>query len=196
MSTSISTPLIVGIGGSVTGDTPSDSALRYSMDIISGHSVRSKLFLGHEVLLPMYRTDEPSRTPHARALIEAIREADGIVLASPGCHGTFSGTLKNVLDYIEDIRTDARPYLEGRAVGIIVAASGWRAPGMALSSIRSVVHALRGWPTPMGVILNSDEAVFASSGQVDDEALAAQLQIMAGQVVRFTHWTANAKLTG
>ena len=50
-----------------------------------------------------------------------------VVIASPGYHGTVSGLVKNSLDYLEVLREDDRPYLDGRAVGVIaVASSGGR----------------------------------------------------------------------
>ena len=85
-------------------------------------------------------------------LIEAVREADAIIIATPGYHGGVSGLVKNALDTLEELRADDRPYLDGRAVGCIVTAYGWQAAGSVLTSLRSIVHALRGWPTPFGAL--------------------------------------------
>ena len=52
-----------------------------------------------------------------------------------------------------------------------------------LVSLRSVVHALRGWPTPLGVAINVAKPQFAEDGSVVDPALAQQLDIVAAQVV-------------
>ena len=81
--------------------------------------------------------------------VEAVRAADGLVIATPGYHGPVSGLIKNALDALDGLRDDERPYLEGRAVGCIVTADGWQACGTALASLRTIVHALRGWPTPV-----------------------------------------------
>ncbi len=63
------------------------------------------------------------------ALVEAVRECDGLVLGSPAYHGGLSGLVKNALDYLEDLHDDAPPYLDGRAVGCIVCAhTGGRRP--------------------------------------------------------------------
>ena len=63
--------------------------------------------------------------------------------------------IKNALDYAEDTAKDARPYLDGRAVGCIACAYGWQATDSTLIAMRSIVHALRGWPTPLGVAANT-----------------------------------------
>ncbi|WP_163579655.1 NADPH-dependent FMN reductase, partial [Klebsiella pneumoniae] len=78
---------------------------------------------------PMFAPERPDRSDEARALIAALRRADGIVISSPGYHGSMSGLIKNALDYTEDMRDDAQPYFDGRAVGCIACAAGWQATG-------------------------------------------------------------------
>ena len=101
------------------------------------------------------------------ALVGAVRACDGLIIASPGYHGSVSGLVKNALDGLEDLRDDRRPYLHGRAVGLIVTADGAQAGGSTLAALRSVVHALRGWPTPLGVVMGGadDEARLAGPGR-------------------------------
>jgi len=89
------------------------------------------------------------------------------------------------LDYVEDLRDHERPYLDGRAVGCIVCAYGWQATTTTLVSLRSTVHALRGWPTPLGVAINSAQTVFDDSGQVVDKQCAQQLTMLSSQVLDF-----------
>jgi FMN reductase len=87
---------------------------------------------------------------------------------------------------LEASRGEARPYLDGRAVGCIVTADGWQAAGTTLSALRDVVHALRGWPTPLGVTLNpSAGKLFDDAGEFRDERDARQVEMLAGQVVGF-----------
>ena len=131
-----------------------------------------------------------ARTDKVAALIDGLRRADGIIITSPGYHGTVSGLIKNALDYVEDMAKDERPYFEGRAVGLISVAAGWQATGTTLATLRSIVHALRGWPTPMAVTVNSRMPVFADDGTVCDAALGSQLDTLASQVVGFARMRA------
>jgi FMN reductase len=133
----------------------------------------------------MYTVDRSGRTAAAIALVEALAQADGVIVASPGYHGGISGLVKNALDYIEDLRDDARPYLDGRAVGCIVCAYGWQATTTTLVSLRSTVHALRGWPTPLGVAINSAQKTFDDTGRVLDDHCAQQLTALSGQILDF-----------
>jgi FMN reductase len=92
--------------------------------------------------------------------------------------------VKNALDYTEELRMDARPYLDGRAVACIACASGWQATTTTLISLRSIVHALRGWPTPLGVAINSTVTRFDADGGVD-ESVGRQLETAGREVVAF-----------
>src|SRR5262249_20408074 len=116
--------------------------------------------------------------------VDALREADGVVLVSPGYHGTVSGLVKNALDYVEALRADRRPYLDGRAVGCVALAQGWQAAVTTLTALRSIVHALRGWPTPLGAALNSSEVTFDADGCSDPQVEKA-LRTIGEQVVEF-----------
>ena len=112
-----------------------------------------------------------------------------LVIASPGYHGGISGLVKNALDYLEELREDPRPYLDGRPVGLITTGAGWQATMTTMQSLRSVVHALRGWPTPLGVAVNSTEATFAPGGPCSVPAVHAQLRAVGEQVMQ---WAGHA----
>ena len=145
--------------------------------------------------MPIYSPEHIERNAEQRELVEAVRQADGIILASPGYHGGISGLVKNALDLLEDLHNDRRAYLDGRAVGCIVTAGGWQTVGSTLASLRSIVHALRGWPTPLGVGLNIAERIFDSSGDCIDPAAAKQLATVGHQVVEFARRWMNHGLT-
>lgn len=136
--------------------------------------------------LPIYDPNISSGSSELEVVLSAVREADGILISTPGYHGSVSGLIKNTLDALEGLREDRRPYLDGRAVGCIVTADGWQACGTALSSLRTIVHALRGWPTPLGVTFNPAAApLFDEAGDLRDPGNARQVEMLASQVVDF-----------
>jgi FMN reductase len=182
-------PLIVGLGGtgSTTGST--ERILRQALNAAQNAGAETLFFDGKALDMPMYNYGGV-RTEQALALISALRRADGIIIASPGYHGTVSGLIKNALDYVEDMARDERAYFEGRAVGLIAVAAGWQATGSTLATLRSITHALRGWPTPMAVAINSAQPVFNDEGALIDAGIAGQLDILAGQVVEFARMKA------
>lgn len=177
--------LIVGLGGTNRPLSSTERALQVSLRAAEAAGAETVLLGGTDLDLPMYGPDRPDRDEGALRLVELLRQADGVIIASPGYHGILSGLVKNALDYIEDMRDDDPPYLDGRAVGTIACAYGWPATIHTLASLRSVAHALRGWPTPMGAGINSSEPIFGPDGDVVDPRSRFQLELVGQQVVEF-----------
>lgn len=159
--------------------------LRAALAATENLGARTKLIAGEDLALPLYAPKDGARDGRAQAMINALRTCDGVIIASPGYHGSISGAVKNALDYVEDLRGDIRPYLDGRAIGCIACASGWQATGPVLAALRSIAHALRGWPTPLGIAATGAHGLFDDQGACTDNALNAQLNIMADQMVGF-----------
>ncbi|MDZ4735980.1 MAG: NAD(P)H-dependent oxidoreductase [Rhodospirillaceae bacterium] len=178
-------PLIVGLGGTNRESSSSEKALRLAMRAAERRGARTEVLAGAALDLPMYVPDTTARDPKATRLVTLLREADGVILSSPGYHGSVSGLLKNALDYIEDMRGDDRPYLHARAVGCIVCAYGWQATGTTLVAMRSIVHALRGWPTPLGIAINTAETGFDDAGDCRSREVARNLDLLGEQVIGF-----------
>ena len=142
-------PLVVGLGGTLRSNSSTERALRYCLESVERQGGRGKLFCGEDLDLPMYAPHQLERTPKALELVGALRDADAVVVGSPGYHGAISGLVKNALDYIEDLREDPRVYLDNTPWGCISCAYGWQAAVGTLGQLRSVGHALRAWPTPL-----------------------------------------------
>ena len=179
-------PLVVGIGGTTRAASSTERALGFALRGAEEAGARTQLFGGTFLhALPHYAPEDPARTDAQLELIEAVRAADAVIIATPGYHGGVSGLVKNALDTLEELRADSRPYLDGRAVGCIVTAYGWQAAGSVLTSLRSIVHALRGWPTPFGAGINTLETRFESAQQCSDAKVADQLATVGRQAAQF-----------
>src|SRR5258708_14352640 len=113
----------------------------------------------------MYAPYELERTPWALELVSGLRDADAVVVGSPGYHGAVSGLVKNALDYIEDLREDRRGYLDNTPWGCISCAFGW--------------------PTPRGVAINSADQIWHHAGELTDTTVCEQLDLLATQLLPF-----------
>lgn len=180
-----STPYIVAVGGTVRANSSTELALRHVLQALERGGARTRMISGQALQLPLYQPDNAQRTEQARVLVAELALADGIVIGSPGYHGSISGLVKNALDYAEDLRGDERPYFSGRPVGCIATAGGWPAAVNTLNALRDIVHALRGWPTPMGAAINSSESVFDQSGACIAPRVAQVLDLMAEEILGF-----------
>ena len=176
---------VVGIGGGSRDGSLTEIALRVALKETERLGAVTSCFAGETLSrLPIYRTDVPL-TEEAQALVAAVRQADGVIIATPGYHGGISGMVKNALDILEETRADQRPYLDGRSVGCIVTGFGWQTCGTTLSGVRSIVHALRGWPTPLAAALNVSDNPFDAEGSCVDTKARQQLETVGRQVVAF-----------
>jgi len=178
-------PRIVLVGGSTTPGTTAQSVLNHVAQLVREMNGLPEVFDSSEIDLPMFAPESPARTSAALRLIESLRASDGVILVGASCHGTISGMLKNALDYAEDMVRDPSPYFDGRPVGLIATESASREMGGMMMSLRSVVHALRGWPTPLGITITGGTVVFDRDGNCVQPDLAKQMRVLAQQVMGF-----------
>ncbi len=176
---------MLGIGGSLRDGSQSERALRIALAGAAEAGATTSAVTGGGLALPFYDAGDAERSGGATELIEAVRHADGLIVVSPGYHGAMSGLVKNALDYVEDLRSDVRPYLAGRAVGVIAVAHGWQAAVTTLTQLRTIAHALRGWPTPLGGAVNTAEVKFDESGGASEEKVVDNLRLIGRQVTEF-----------
>lgn len=183
--TNANIPLIVGIGGTTVPGSSTERALAIALRAAEAAGLRTRIF-GGDVLarLPHYTPRAEDRTGAEDDFVAAVREASGIILASPGYHGSVSGLVKNAIDLIEETARDPRPYLDDLPVGLIATAYGWQATGSTVAALRSIVHALRGWPTPFAATVNSTLCKFDDAGGCSEPAVFDQLTRVGQQVAR------------
>jgi FMN reductase len=178
-------PHIVGLGGTSRPNSSTEHAVRAALAAAERLGARTSFLGGEDLEFPTYAPHRAEPPEAVRKMVRTLAQADGVILASPGYHGGVSGLIKNALDYIEELRGAPTPYLAGRAVGCIVTAGGWQAGGATLTAMRNIVHALRGWPTPLGVIINTSEPVFELDGVCGQPRVQEQLEVLAAEVVGF-----------
>ncbi len=187
------TPFIVGLGGTTRPGSTSERALRVALARAAALGCETLALAGPQLPGDIFDPARPERSDAARTLVEALRRADGVLIATPAYHGGISGLVKNALDFTEDLRDDPRVYLQGRAVGCIVCAEGAQAMGSTLAALRAIVHALRGWPTPFGAAINSSAKPFGGPGQAADAVAIQACELVADEVVGFARMTASLR---
>ena len=178
-------PYIVGIGGTTRHGSTSERALGVALAFAKAKGCDTRLFGASDLPGETYDPTRTERSEQAATMVAELRRADGVVIATPSYHGGISGLVKNAIDFVEDMRDDERPYLDGRAVGCIVVADGPQAIGATLMALRAVVHALRGWPTPYGAALNPRSALFGDPHALPDPAAVRACEIVGREVVSF-----------
>jgi FMN reductase len=177
------TPLVVGIGGTTVPGSSTERALKIALRGAEAAGMRTRLFDGEYLArLPLYTPNLGERTAEELKFVTAVREASGLILASPGYHGSVSGLVKNALDLMEETAKDPRPYLNDLPVGVVVTAYGWQAIGSTVAALRSIIHALRAWPTPYAGGVNSTLCRFDALGGCTDAGVEQSLIRIGEQV--------------
>jgi len=178
---------VLGLGGSLRQPSQSETALRMALRGAEDAGAVTEVFTAENLDLPLYPGMHASGAggrERIDALLAAVRRADGLIFASPAYHGTVSGTVKNAIDYLQSLADDDPPYLDGRAVGVLSTGDGVQATVQTVDTLRNIAHALRAWPTPLGVTVH-EAARSLRDGKVHDEQTAALLRTLGAQVVEF-----------
>ncbi|MTH79985.1 NADPH-dependent FMN reductase [Paracoccus aestuariivivens] len=181
-------PFIIGFGGTTRAGSSSEKLVRAVLTACENEGAQTRLFDGAFLArLPHYAPEKPERTVEQREFVEAVRQCNGLVIGTPAYHGGISGLVKNALDLLEDLRGDPRVYFDDCPVGLVVSAAGWQGTGITLSALRDMVHAMRGWPTPIGISVNTLAGpLFDASGAITEPQLDATIAGQASQIMRFT----------
>jgi FMN reductase len=175
----MSAPHIVALGGTLRPESVTGRLLAAALDLAAAKGARTTLLTGDDIAFPHYEPGNAEGNAAIGRYLEALRSADAVIVGSPGYHGTLSGLVKTALDYVEQLRADERVYFDGLPVGLVATAAGWQAAVSTLQALRTITHSLRGWPTPMGLAINTAEA---------GDAIAQcqpQMAIMVDQIFDF-----------
>lgn len=120
--------------------------------------------------------DEPVPGGQTEAIRRRVAEADGIILATPVYHGSYSGLLKNFLDHLEGDAFADKP------VAILANGGGPRSSIAACDQLRTVVRAISGWSVPTQV---GSTASDFTDGEPND-AVAGRMDAMVAELMAFT----------
>jgi|SRR5690349_6126392 len=141
-------PLVVGLGGSTRHLSRSLDSLRIALEGAERAGAAIMLLDIHQLDLPMFDAEAPNyELENVRTMLEVVRSANGLIVASPIYSETVSGAVKNALDYLSILELDERPGLHGKAVGRISVTRGNPSPGASLI-VEIVCRGLGAWILP------------------------------------------------
>jgi FMN reductase len=179
----MATLTVVGLGGSIAGVSRSRAALQVALAGAAEAGAETKLLDLRELDLPMFDPDHREPTPAARELLESCHAADGLVWSSPLYQGTISGAFKNALDWLLLLADREPPYLHDKVVGLVSTAGGTQGL-QAVNTMEFSIRALQAWAVPYVVPVPSVARVFDELGEIHDDAVRAQLEMLGSEVVR------------
>jgi FMN reductase len=173
-------PLIVGLGGTTRAGSTFEQALHWGLSLCESKGATAQFRRGQILEQPDCDSGNRHRSLAARRLVDGLSAAVVLLISTPACLGGPSRMIKNTLDYTLDMARTTRPYVDMRPVGQIVTVYGRQAMGTTSSVQRSVVHALRGWPTAAAAALNGLTDPFGPGGTSIQETAALPAAQVAG----------------
>ncbi len=172
---------VMGIVGSLRPGSFSRMATTLALEGAREFGAQTELLDLNDFDLPFCDGKKPDHLLPANVihLRETVRSAQGIILATPQYHGSFSGVLKNALDLMGFTE------FEGKMIGLVGVAGGSTGAMDALNSLRAIGRALHAWVVPEQVSIAESHHQFNSDGSVKDPRLDARLREVGHQVAKY-----------
>lgn len=168
---------IVAIGGSLRPLSCTYKILELSLIKLKNAGVEVELIDLRKLTLPFCQGYvEYSDYPDVDILRNAIRHADGIIMASPEYHGSMSGVLKNALDLIQE------EDIQGKVVALIAILGGVHSSN-ALNTMRVVCRQLRCWVLPEQLMIPFSDVIFNKNGHLDDKTTEDRLDQLLSYLI-------------
>lgn len=127
----------------------------------------------------------PEPPPGARKLERKMNEADAFIFASPEYNGSYTGALKNTVDYFP------KSTYQKKVIGVATVTTGAMGGMRAAQQMQQLVLALWAYPLPQMLLVPGVKEKFNAQDQLTDEAFAEKVDAYLGEFL----WLAEAVAT-
>lgn len=171
---------IVGINGSLRPNSYSAKALEIAATRVEVLGASVEILDVRTLNLPFCNGEkEYPDYPDVEKLRRTVKEADGLILATPEYHGSLSGVMKNALDLM------SFDELSGKVTGLISVLGG-QSNSNALNDLRIIMRWVHGWVIPEQIGIGQVWKVFNEDGKLLDEKLSERFDHFAQSLVENT----------
>lgn len=168
---------IVGIGGSLRPQSYTYQALDLALERVQKLGAEVELLDLRSLKLPFCDGGKDyDEYPDVAKLRQTVKEADGIILATPEYHGSVSGVLKNALDLMSFEQMD------GKVFGSISVLGG-TSNSNALNHLRVIARWVHGWVIPEQIAIGQAWQAFDETGRIRDEKLDRRFDAFARSMI-------------
>lgn len=171
---------IVGIAGSLRTGSYSQQALQIAVKRVEALGAEVEILDLRTMNLPFCDGgDDYADYPDVARLSQTVKEADGLILATPEYHGSISGVLKNTLDLL------GFEELSGKVTGLISVLGG-QPNSNALNDLRLIMRWVHSWVIPEQVAIGQAWKAFGEDGKLLDAKLSQRFDDFAQSLVENT----------
>jgi NAD(P)H-dependent FMN reductase len=172
----MTTPHVVGICGSLRDGSYTRLGVERALESAADHGASTQFVDLREYDLPVFDADRRD-AGDAELLRDHLQRADAIVLGTPMYHGSYSGVLKNAMDYC------GFDEFEDTTVGLLAVAGG-SFPTGALEHLRLVCRAVNAWVLPHQAAIPAARNKF-EDGELTDADLAERVDTLGRRAVEY-----------
>jgi len=171
---------IVGIGGSLRPGSQSQLALSVAATRVEALGAEVEVLDLRTMQLPFCNgEDDYPGYPDVERLRNTVKQADGLILATPEYHGSLSGVLKNALDLMDFEQ------LDGKVAGLISVLGG-PTNSNALNDMRLIMRWVHTWVIPEQIAIGQAWKAFGPDGKLVDEKLSQRFDQFVQSLVENT----------
>ncbi|MFC6835274.1 NADPH-dependent FMN reductase [Halomarina ordinaria] len=169
---------VVAICGSLRDASFTRIALDHALSVAADLGASTDHVDLRDLDLPVFDPDDRD-AGDADELRERVTAADSVILGSPVYHGSYTGALKNALDYC------GFDHFEHTTVGLL-AVGGGAFPVTTLEHLRSVCRALNAWVIPHQAAIPSARSQFDGDAFLD-EKIEERVGTLGRRLVEYAH---------
>ncbi|WP_420182746.1 NADPH-dependent FMN reductase [Haloarcula sp. KBTZ06] len=174
----MSEPHIVGVVGSLREESYTRVGIERALVAAEELGATTELLDLQKFDLPVFDADH-REVGDAVEFADRVHAADSILLGTPVYHGSYSGVLKNALDYC------GFDEFEHKTVGLLAVAGGGF-PITALEHLRSVCRALNCWVIPhQAAVPNAHNHI--ADGQIVDADIEERVTSLGEEAVKYAN---------
>ena len=171
---------IVGIGGSLRPSSLSLQALEIVAERLEAIGAEVEILDLRTLKLPFCNGgNEYPEYPDVERMQQTVKEADGLILATPEYHGSVSGVMKNALDLM------SFEHLDGKVAGFISVLGG-QSNSNAVNHLRLILRWVHAWVIPEQIAIGKAWNAFSNDGKILDERLSERFDKFAQSLVENT----------
>jgi FMN reductase len=171
---------IAGVCGAMGQGSTTSKALAIALAGAAEYGADTSLLELHDFNLVFAGSvPQDEYPPDVLRLRTALKESQGIILATPEYHGSLTGALKNMLDLmsIDDFET--------KIIGLVGIAGGHVGAINSLNTMKTICRNLHCWVLPQEVSIANSGSAFDENGAMKDPALEERLLNLGRQLVKF-----------
>ena len=126
--------------------------------------------------------EQPGEFPDRQELQSVVKNATGVILATPEYHGSFAAMMKLVIENL-----GFPSVLAGKPVALLGVAAGQIGAIKSLEQLRSVVSHVGAIVLPGPVSVAAVRSLFDEQGRCLDEAVAKRIRGVATNLLHYIH---------